>query len=197
LGLLLIESMIEQGMVSPKPSWNKEAVHTVTRKVESQVTLGEHIEALQNASLVETRVGRKKNAHRLALKALSMDEDNAMSLYQVGTTASTSEEAISYLRRAVAADPDFAEAHNNLGSMLLQIDRMEEAAQHFAEAVRIKPEEALFHYNLGMTRAARGDLADAESCLEVVRRLDPGNQNARTQLDTIRTLLLKKQRQGT
>ncbi len=47
-----------------------------------------------------------------------------------------------------ASRPDYARAHNNLGSALLMKKRLEEAVYHFQEAVRIDPGYKMARENL-------------------------------------------------
>jgi tetratricopeptide (TPR) repeat protein len=46
-------------------------------------------------------------------------------------------------------DPDSAEAHHNLGTVLAQLNRMEEALAHFEKAIAIRPNSSEAHNNLG------------------------------------------------
>jgi len=82
--------------------------------------------------------------------------------------AGLTERAIVKFRDALAKNPNFAAAHNNLGAALLKQEKFEEAEQHFREAIRIQsPMEKEFrnlanaHFNLGkaLTGMKRGDEA--------------------------------------
>lgn len=72
--------------------------------------------------------------------------------------------AITSFTRAVELDPQFAEAHNNLGVYLLQSGNTESAILHLRAAVALAPSWAKAHLNLGdALRANRGfDAAVAE-----------------------------------
>ena len=50
------------------------------------------------------------------------------------------QEAIDHLSVALEIDPQYAEAHNNLGMALAQQGRLDEAIEHFSQALRINPE---------------------------------------------------------
>ena len=58
--------------------------------------------------------------------------------------------------RAVELDPAFAPAQTNLGQMLLDRGRAEEALPHCQEAVRLDPNSAVLHHNLGNVLAGAG-----------------------------------------
>lgn len=68
------------------------------------------------------------------------------------------------LRRAIALQPSFSEAHNNLGHFLCQKGRTEEGLRHLEEALKnplyATPEKALT--NAGQCSLRRGDVAAAE-----------------------------------
>jgi tetratricopeptide (TPR) repeat protein len=56
-------------------------------------------------------------------------------------------------RDTLAKNPDAWLAHNNLGTVLRQAGRPEDAIGHFGQALRIKPDLAEAQYNLGVTLA--------------------------------------------
>jgi tetratricopeptide (TPR) repeat protein len=64
------------------------------------------------------------------------------------------EEAIDALRAAVGIDPDFADAHNNLGFAYLKATRYPEAAVHLERALAIEPENQAARANLKELSAA-------------------------------------------
>jgi protein O-GlcNAc transferase len=58
-------------------------------------------------------------------------------------------EAIVFLRRAIASKPDFFGAYNNLGVVLCQIGKLEEGIASYQRAVALNPDYAVAHGNLG------------------------------------------------
>jgi Flp pilus assembly protein TadD len=53
-------------------------------------------------------------------------------------------------REALQLEPDYAEAHNNLGITLASLGKLEEAIGHWREALRIKPGFADAERNLAV-----------------------------------------------
>ena len=75
-------------------------------------------------------------------------------------------QALESLERAVALQPDFAEAHSNLGNALLELSRCEEAAASLRRALELKPDfpEALNNMALALI-----DLGRPEQAIERLR----------------------------
>ena len=59
-------------------------------------------------------------------------------------------EAVSRYKQAIQANPNNAEAHNNLGIAYGELRRYTEAIAAYKQAIRIKPDYARAHYNLGV-----------------------------------------------
>ena len=66
--------------------------------------------------------------------------------------------AIAAYRAAIARDPEYAEAHNNLANLLRELGNAEDAAKHYETATRCKPDYALAHFNLACLRQTAGQL---------------------------------------
>lgn len=64
-------------------------------------------------------------------------------------------------QKTLAIKPDYAEAYNNLGLVLIQQERAEEAIAHFRKAVAIKLDYADAHNNLGSAFFQQGRLDEA------------------------------------
>ena len=65
------------------------------------------------------------------------------------------EEAVASFRKALAARPDFAEAHYNLGTVEA-LGALSEAVASYQRAVALKPDLAVAYFNLGNTLRAKG-----------------------------------------
>jgi tetratricopeptide (TPR) repeat protein len=83
------------------------------------------------------------------------------------------EEGIGFLRAAIASRPRFAGAHCNLGVLLHEQRKYEEAKQEYREALRLKPAYAKVHGNLGLLLMAQGKPAEAEAEYREALRLNP------------------------
>ena len=65
-------------------------------------------------------------------------------------------EAVASGIRAVELNPNYAEAHNNLGNALRDQGKLDEAIARYRRAVELKPDYAEAHGNLGKALMERG-----------------------------------------
>ncbi|MEN6457398.1 MAG: tetratricopeptide repeat protein [Thermoguttaceae bacterium] len=74
------------------------------------------------------------------------------------------EKAFAQFQRAIQLEPSFADAQNNLGYALVEMNRPEEALPHFRETLRVNPDSYHAHTNMGNALVAlkRYDEAFAE-----------------------------------
>jgi protein O-mannosyl-transferase len=92
-------------------------------------------------------------------------------------------DAVSEYRRALQIYPNYAEAHNNLGAILLSSGRATEAVTEYQAAVRLDPDYPDAHTNLGIALSRiPGHLSEAAAELEIAVRLDPENARRRAAL---------------
>jgi len=66
------------------------------------------------------------------------------------------EEAVTHLRAALRANPNFVEAHNNLGIALGSQGKIDDAIAEFQLALKLRPEFSDAQKNLTMALSARG-----------------------------------------
>ena len=70
--------------------------------------------------------------------------------------------------------PNFAEAHANLGGVLANLGRLTEGIAELQEAARLEPEDVAVRYNLGLALRAAGHLDEAEVQFREAERLRAG-----------------------
>jgi tetratricopeptide (TPR) repeat protein len=81
--------------------------------------------------------------------------------------------AVDAFRSAIAIDPEFAEAHNNLGNALRELGQLEEAEKHLRRALAIKPNYPEAHNNLGVALAKARRTDDAVASYQRALRQRP------------------------
>ena len=95
------------------------------------------------------------------------------------------DEAEQQYREAIGIDPRFAEAHNNLGSVLGRQGRSAEAIAEISRALEIAPGLPAAHNNLGIVLAMRGDAEQAARHFAEVLRLTPHDAGAHYNLGVL------------
>ena len=91
-------------------------------------------------------------------------------------------EAVRCFERAIAADPGYADATNNLGAALLRLGRGEEAVGHFRRAIELDPDNGETRANLGEALTLAGAPEDAVAALDEALRRDASNSHAHAAL---------------
>jgi len=92
----------------------------------------------------------------------------------------------------LSVTPDNRLIENNVGTLLGESGRYDEAAAHFAKALRIKPDffaasisDADIRGNLGLLLARQGKAAEAVEQLNEALRLNPNNADAQNNLGLV------------
>ena len=89
-----------------------------------------------------------------------------------------SEEALARYRRAIEIDPEYAEAHNNLGLLLDELDDRPEAAAHFRKVLEIDPKNVQAHNNLGVLSDEAGHVFRRDRTFPCGHRAGPQVRSA-------------------
>lgn len=96
--------------------------------------------------------GRLDEAESLYRDVLNEDPYEPITLNQLAVLKLNSgdpEAALTFVRRALASEPDASEYHYNLGVALAQLDRFDEAASAFDRSLELDPVNAAACNNLG------------------------------------------------
>lgn len=78
-------------------------------------------------------------------------------------------------KKAIEANPDFAEAHNNLGMIYYSRGQKDSALVEFKEAIRLDPNYADAYASLGYVYAEKKEFVLSINAFEEALRLDPQN----------------------
>jgi tetratricopeptide (TPR) repeat protein len=114
---------------------------------------------------------------------LRKSPDHFEALHLLGVTeflAGQVEIAARLIRRALAVDPHSAAAHSNLGTVLLALQRPQEALASCEAAIALKPDFADAHYNRGNALFALRRFAEAVAGFEAAVALEPRHADAFT-----------------
>jgi tetratricopeptide (TPR) repeat protein len=87
-------------------------------------------------------------------------------------------EAAEAYRRAIAIDPDHADAHVNLGRLLHESGDAAAAEPHYRAALETRPDDAIAAFDLGVALEDLGRPREALAAYEEAVRFDPENADA-------------------
>ena len=77
---------------------------------------------------------------------------------------------------------EYSEAHNNLGNLLKDQKKFDEAIYHFDASIKIFPENPSTHNNLGTVHAMKGEISEAVNHFAKAIRIQPTYFDARQNL---------------
>jgi tetratricopeptide (TPR) repeat protein len=92
------------------------------------------------------------------------------------------DKAIEEYKEALALDPRFADAYNNLGEAYFAQGMLDAAEGSFSRAIRVEPDYASGYNNLGVVYETRGDMNKAIELYRKAIEIEPGHVLARKNL---------------
>lgn len=146
--------------------------------IKEQIFAGKFAEAAQ-----AQQAGRYDEARRLLLELLAINVRHAESLYMLGVVeyhCKHLEVAAKMIARALAVDSRNPLYRANLGKVLLEMGRYEEAETELSTAAHARPDLLDAHYGLGNLCAAQGRHDEAVGHYQRALKLAPRDANIRT-----------------
>jgi tetratricopeptide (TPR) repeat protein len=100
--------------------------------------------------------------------------DRALELQRAGKWA----EAEAEYRAVLAARPNYAEAHANLGAVLIRMDRYKEAIREYETALKLAPNLTPIRLNIGLAHYRKGEFGKAVAAFKRFLKSSPDNAQA-------------------
>jgi tetratricopeptide (TPR) repeat protein len=85
------------------------------------------------------------------------------------------QEAIVFLKKAIALNPEFSEAYYNLGLSYERLGEYKDSIKNLKEAIRLSPDDANAYYTLGYVYYQKKKYKKAVNAYEQAARLKPDN----------------------
>ena len=124
-------------------------------------------------------------AQELYERLLKLNPRNANALHYLGVllhAREKSEDGLQHIRQSIELDKNVPDWHSNLGNVLLNLGRLEEAADAYAKAVDLAPNNAAVLNNLGALRRAQDRFEESEAAYLQALELDPTRGDAHNNL---------------
>jgi tetratricopeptide (TPR) repeat protein len=140
------------------------------------------------AALEHHRAGKLDRAEALYRKFLRKAPGNPDALHLLGVIAAARgdpDQAIELIGKAVAAVPNFAQGHSNLGNALRAAGRFADACVSYRRAITLRPDFAAAHSNLGLALCEQGHFAAAVASCQHAIGLDPRGAEVHTNLGNV------------
>jgi tetratricopeptide (TPR) repeat protein len=105
---------------------------------------------------------------------------SALELYDRGCAIEEASpgEARELYRRALVRDPDYADAHVNLGRLLHEANEVHAALLHYRSALKMRPNDPTASFNVGVALEDLGMGPDAIEAYEKAIACDPNSADA-------------------
>jgi tetratricopeptide (TPR) repeat protein len=123
---------------------------------------------------------------RIPAKAIK-EFDRSMKAFDAGDFRG----AANHLEKAAKIAPDFVQAHNNLGSMYINLKEYDRAVTELQKTIALRPNLEAPYHNLAMVMILLDRLPEAEAAARQVLELQPQQSDARFTLGRI--LVMQKQ----
>jgi tetratricopeptide (TPR) repeat protein len=143
---------------------------------------GQTVFDFQAASLdqVGATVTSLENARASAAPAAEQEPLTAHDLYKRGCLleATSPDEACDAYRAALELEPEFADAHVNLGRLLHEVGDVYAALVHYRAALSLRPGDTTAAFNVGVALEDLGATVDATTAYRRALECDPRNPDA-------------------
>ncbi len=175
----------------------RKAYEKAIKDRQQQISKNKQLNEMFNAGMEAKRVEDYATALGHFRKALEIDSEQhviwgnmAEALSGLVSTKSgaereqVGEEAIASYRKALELEPDPA-YHNNLGLLLIRLQRLDEGTAELEKAAQMAPEQAgTYYFNLGATMVNTGNTQGAIDAFRKATQAQPDYANAYYQLGT-------------
>ena len=176
LALQLLQQLIDQGVVTPAPTWNPERITRITAEVIAGLDDRAHAKALVTAGRLMDWAGKFDEAHHLFSKALEKEGPNGFVYGMLGKTAFRNgkpQQAIDYYRKAVAVAPEMGWVQRALGGLLARNGEIDAAIEHYRADLKLDADNYFSHDRIAVLLASRGDAQGAEDHFKQALRSKP------------------------
>ena len=146
------------------------------------------VETYINLGVLEQTRGNLKQARVYYQQAARLQPQGLADYLNEAVAAATlgqHSRAVEYFEMVNQLKPEFWQAHYLLGVELADQGKIHEARLQFSQAIRYRPDFAEAHLELGLMLVKQQEFDEALTQFQIVLQLDPANQAARQQIQTV------------
>jgi tetratricopeptide (TPR) repeat protein len=155
-------------VVVVNPLWTETAKTTAdTVKASKKVAEGDDTKVIDDTE-------RRRFEVKQTVEKKQKEEQEGFDKGYKASLAERYDEAIEYYKKAIAMNPDYADAHANLGVTYMNKGRLDEAIVALKKALALDAQKAGVQYNLGLLYDKKGKIDEAISAYEKSIAINPG-----------------------
>lgn len=133
------------------------------------------IDAYKNICIIYMKLGKEIDAIQMAQKAKLIDNSDYTFDYLIGTASVALKlynQAIDYLERALALNPDHPQIYNNLGTAYLLTGARDKSVECYKKAIKLNPQDSVAYYNIASIYQIQNKHAQASDYFSKAYELD-------------------------
>jgi len=142
--------------------------------------------AIEQFQLAERHKDNYASAHSNLGNAYAAQGNNLLTQSKTAEAQIKFDQAIAEYNECLRISPQDPQAHNNLGNVLAQREKLEAAVGEYRKAIQIKNENPEAHFNLGFALAKQGKAVEAETEYLIALKQRPNYTEAANQLQILR-----------
>jgi len=169
-------------VAAPSSQVSKSDTNVLSGEVEFDIDKASQHLTAGNQFLEQGRFREAIEQFELAVKFNPEDEDLFYNLALAQSRSGDKEAAKKNYTKSLEIYPDYVEAHNNLGNILVAEGNFAEAIEHFQKALANDDKHASTHNNLGTAYARQKKVASALNHFETALQLQPDYPDAQYNL---------------
>ena len=165
IALMLAKTLSGMGDLNETISFDDSKIQAKTTAVMSRINAVEHGKALRNISKVYSWAGKKEDADRVAIRALSLAPEDADTVYQAANASvrlGKIDEAIEMFKTVATLDPTYRiSVFASLGYAYGVKGDEAQCLENYLLALKLNPNYSLVQYNVANIYEQRGELDNA------------------------------------
>jgi tetratricopeptide (TPR) repeat protein len=171
VALTLMLSPVTNGQPSPQSTTQQTSMGASSGQLDADATERSHLEDLGDLFLVRGRYMDAISAFRQGAGDSPVMWNKLGIAYQHLFNIKSARECY---ERSLKLNPQYAEAMNNLGTVLYAEKNYSGASRYYKKALKLSPHSAIIYVNLGTAQFGKGDYKHGARAFKEAFTIDPG-----------------------